>query len=56
MQLKPEEISKIIKAQIKHYENKIESSETGSVILVGDGIARACGLDKCCLLYTSRCV
>ena len=47
MQLKPEEISKIIKAQIKHYENKIESSETGSVILVGDGIARACGLDKC---------
>ena len=47
MQLKPEEISKIIKAQIKHYENKIESSETGCVILVGDGIARACGLDKC---------
>ena len=47
MQLKPEEISKIIKAQLKHYENKIESSETGCVILVGDGIARACGLDKC---------
>lgn len=47
MQLKPEEISKIIKAQIKHYENVIEQSETGTVILVGDGIARATGLEKC---------
>lgn len=47
MQLKPEEISKIIKAQIKHYENAIEQSETGTVILVGDGIARAVGLDNC---------
>ena len=47
MELRPEEISKIIKAQIKHYENKIEQSETGTVILVGDGIARATGLQKC---------
>ena len=47
MQLKPEDISKIIKAQIKHYENVIEQSETGTVILVGDGIARATGLEKC---------
>ena len=47
MQLKPEEISKIIKAQIKNYENAIEQSETGTVILVGDGIARATGLEKC---------
>ena len=47
MQLKPEEISKIIRAQIKHYENAIEQSETGTVILVGDGIARASGLEKC---------
>ena len=53
MQLKPEEISKIIRAQIKHYENAIEQSETGTVIMVGDGIARASGLEKCCLLYTS---
>ena len=34
MQLKPEEISKIIRAQIKHYENVIEQSEVGTVILV----------------------
>ena len=47
MELRPEEITKIIRAQIKNYENKIESSETGTVIMVGDGIARASGLDKC---------
>ena len=47
MQLKPEEISKIIRSQIKHYENTIQRSETGTVILVGDGIARASGLDYC---------
>ena len=47
MDLKPEEISKIIKAQIKQYAQKIEQDETGSIILVGDGIARASGLDKC---------
>ena len=47
MELRPEEITKIIRSQIKHYENKIESSETGVVILVGDGIARVSGLDQC---------
>ena len=47
MQLKPEQISQIIRAQIKHYSNAIQQSETGTVILVGDGIARASGLDKC---------
>ena len=47
MQLKSEEIAKIIKAQIKHYENAIEQSETGTVLLVGDGIARVSGLEKC---------
>ena len=47
MQLRPEEITKIIRDQIKNYENKLETSETGVVILVGDGIARASGLDKC---------
>lgn len=47
MQLRPEEISKIIRQQIKNYEAKLETSETGVVILVGDGIARASGLDKC---------
>ena len=47
MELRPEEITKIIRAQIKNYENKIETSETGTVILVGDGIAKASGLEKC---------
>ena len=47
MELRPEEITKIIRNQIKNYEAKLESSETGIVILVGDGIARVSGLDKC---------
>ena len=41
MQLRPEEISSVIKAQIKNYDTKIEQSETGTIILIGDGIARA---------------
>ena len=47
MELRPEEITKIIRAQIKNYEAKLESSETGVVILVGDGIAKVSGMDKC---------
>ena len=47
MELRPEQITKIIREQIKHYENKLETCETGVVILVGDGIARVAGLDKC---------
>ena len=47
MELRPEEITKIIRSQIKNYENKLECSETGVVILVGDGIAKASGLEKC---------
>ncbi|MDY3225100.1 MAG: F0F1 ATP synthase subunit alpha [Candidatus Faecousia sp.] len=47
MELRPEEITKIIRSQIKNYERKMEASETGVVILVGDGIAKASGLDKC---------
>ena len=47
MELKPEEITKIIRSQIKNYEHKLETSETGVVILVGDGIARVSGLDNC---------
>ncbi len=47
MSLRPEEISNIIKAQIKHYENRIAEAEVGSVILVGDGIAKAYGLENC---------
>ena len=41
MQLKPEEISKVIRSQIKYYENAIQQNETGTILMVGDGIARA---------------
>ena len=47
MQLKPEEISKVIRRQIKYYENTIQQNETGTVLTVGDGIARVSGLVNC---------
>ncbi len=47
MTSRPEEISSIIKEQIKNYKSHIEMKETGSVILVGDGIARVYGLRDC---------
>ena len=47
MQLKPEEISKVIRSQIKYYQNAIEQSETGTVLIVGEGIARVSGLTNC---------
>ena len=47
MTQRPEEISSIIKEQIKNYKSKIEMRETGTVILVGDGIAKVYGLRDC---------
>ncbi len=47
MNTRPEEISNIIKEQIKNYKSRIEMKETGVVILVGDGIARVHGLREC---------
>ena len=47
MQLRPEEISKIIKSQIKNYQNQVSQATTGTVLIVGDGIARVSGLEKC---------
>ena len=47
MEFRPDEITKIIRSQIKNYENKIEQSQTGTIIALGDGIARAAGLDTC---------
>jgi len=44
---RPEEISAVIKEQIRNYRSKIEMKETGKVILVGDGIARVYGLREC---------
>ncbi|MCU0574771.1 MAG: F0F1 ATP synthase subunit alpha [Syntrophobacteraceae bacterium] len=47
MEIRAEEISQIIRDQIKDYEKKVELSETGRVISVGDGIARVYGVEKC---------
>ena len=46
MNLKPEEISSVIKEQIKNYSKELETSEVGTVIQVADGIARVHGLEK----------
>ncbi|HDS16930.1 MAG TPA: F0F1 ATP synthase subunit alpha [Proteobacteria bacterium] len=46
MELRAEEISQIIKDQIENYEKKVEVSETGTILTVGDGIARIYGLEN----------
>jgi F-type H+-transporting ATPase subunit alpha len=46
MEIRAEEISQIIRDQIKDYEKKVEVSETGTVLSVGDGIARVYGVEK----------
>ena len=47
MNVRAEEISNVIREQIKNYKSRIEMTETGTVILVGDGIARVYGLRNC---------
>lgn len=47
MEIRAEEISQIIRTQIKDYEKKVEVAETGTVLSVGDGIARVYGVEKC---------
>lgn len=47
MNLKPEEISAVIREQIRQYKNELEISDFGTVIQVGDGIARIYGLENC---------
>ena len=47
MNLRPDEISSIIKDQIKHYQSRLELSDVGTVITVGDGIANIHGLEQC---------
>ena len=49
MKIKTNEISALIKEQIKHYEHKVESNDVGTVISVGDGIALVYGLDQAML-------
>lgn len=46
MKLRAEEISQVIRGQIKEYEKKVEVSETGTVLSVGDGVARIHGVEK----------
>jgi len=47
MNARPEEISSIIKEQIKQYQSRVDMKETGTVILVGDGIVRVHGVQDC---------
>src|ERR1700730_6136757 len=46
MEIRAEEVSRVLKEQIEHYNKKIEVSETGTVLTVGDGVARGYGLDN----------
>ncbi|QAT38986.1 F0F1 ATP synthase subunit alpha [Clostridium sp. JN-9] len=47
MNIKPEEITSIIKKEIEKYDNKIETVDSGTIIQIGDGIARVYGLNDC---------
>jgi F-type H+-transporting ATPase subunit alpha len=47
MEIKVDEISELLRKQITDFEKKVDVSEVGSVLSVGDGIARIYGLDKC---------
>ena len=44
--IRAEEISRVLKDQINHYHKKLEVSETGTVLSVGDGVARVYGLEN----------
>ena len=46
MEIRAEEISDIIKGQIQDYDKKVDVSETGTILSVGDGIARVYGVEK----------
>lgn len=46
MQMRPEEITQILKSQISDFDKKLDVSETGTVVTVGDGVAKVYGLEK----------
>ena len=46
MNLRPDEINKLIKEQIRNYEGRLETAQFGTVVQAGDGIARVYGLDN----------
>ncbi|MEG2814526.1 MAG: F0F1 ATP synthase subunit alpha, partial [Oscillospiraceae bacterium] len=47
MELKPQEITNLLKKQILNYHSQVEQNDTGTVVTVGDGIARVYGLANC---------
>ena len=50
MKLRPDEIANILKAEIERYEVQTDVEEVGTIIQIGDGIARIYGLDRCVAL------
>ena len=46
MDIKPGEITDILKREIRDYDREIDVAETGTVLSIGDGIARVYGLDN----------
>src|SRR6476661_7464747 len=46
MQIRPEEITQILKSQLSNFEKRLDVSETGTVVSVGDGVAKVYGLEK----------
>src|SRR4051812_29097626 len=46
MQIRPEEITQLLKAQLTQFEKRLDVSETGTVVSVGDGVAKVYGLEK----------
>ena len=49
MDLRPDEITGLIKSRIKNYNSKLQLADVGTVVTVGDGIVRIHGLEKCML-------
>ncbi|SFB23834.1 F0F1 ATP synthase subunit alpha [Clostridium frigidicarnis] len=47
MNIKPEEITSIIRSEIEKYQKKIETTDSGTIVQIGDGVARVYGLDDC---------
>ena len=47
MNIKPEEITSIIKKEIEKYEKQIKTVDSGTIIQIGDGVSRVYGLDNC---------
>ena len=54
MSLRPDEIAAILKSEIERYEVDVDVEEVGTVIQIGDGIARIYGLERCVALEKLR--